>query len=250
MVAAADTAWQVVAASKPGVNHRKGHNEDAWLACSRLDRSLILAIADGAGSARYASAASRLAVARARNLLATGPLPSEEPWHERLLTLLREVRSTLLWEAERGNGQAHDYATTLLLTVVTTGELATLQLGDGAVVVRHRDGLLERPLQPARGRHAGETVFVTSDGAMDAARTAVLPARELVGVALLTDGLEPVATSVATGAPHHPFFNPLFTFAGGDAPVRRSRELGAFLDTPDLNERTQDDKTLILAVRS
>ena len=250
MVAAADTAWQVVAASKPGVNHRKGHNEDAWLACSRLDRSLILAIADGAGSARCASAASRLAVARARNLLATDPLPSGEPWHERLLTLLREVRSTLLWEAERGNGQAHDYATTLLLTVVTTGELATLQLGDGAVVVRHRDGLLERPLQPARGRHAGETVFVTSDGAMEAARTAVLPARELVGVALLTDGLEPVATSVATGAPHHPFFNPLFTFAGGDAPVRRSRELGAFLDTPDLNERTQDDKTLILAVRS
>ena len=247
----------MVAASSAGASHRNGRNEDAWLAASRLDGTLLLAAADGAGSARCAAAASQLAVRRTCELLSEGPLAYGEAWRDHLLTLLLEVRSTLLravvHEIESGSGpvppQPHDYATTLLLTVLTASELVALQLGDGAIVARQQDGDLARPLQPLRGQHAGETVFVTSSEAIEAARIAVVPASGLTGVALLTDGLEALATDLRSGAPFAPFFDPLFEFAAGDDSAKRSRDLGAFLETPRVSGRSHDDKTLILARR-
>ncbi len=52
-------------------------------------------------------------------------------------------------------------------------------------------------------------------------------------------------------APFAPFFTPFFTYletaSKDDAAVER--ELREYLDSPTVNERTDDDKSLVLAVR-
>src|SRR5262249_26240874 len=69
-------------------------------------------------------------------------------------------------------------------------------------------------------------------------------------IALFSDGLQMLALHYAEQAAYRPFFVPLF---------KRLRESGAakelevsllrFLESPRVNERTDDDKTLIIATR-
>jgi hypothetical protein len=72
-------------------------------------------------------------------------------------------------------------------------------------------------------------------------------------VALLSDGIEPLVLHYASRTVHAPFFDRMF------GPVRRSvavdedlalsRELESYLFSPAIVERTDDDKTLVLATR-
>ena len=67
---------------------------------------------------------------------------------------------------------------------------------------------------------------------------------------MLTDGLQPLALNYAAKAAHAPFFVPMFRplrVAPSGATVLAA--LRNFLDSPRVNERTDDDKTLILATR-
>ncbi len=71
-------------------------------------------------------------------------------------------------------------------------------------------------------------------------------------LALFTDGLERLALDFATNTAFPGFFEPMFkplkiTNAGRQREL--SRELRTFLDSPRVIERTDDDKTLILARR-
>jgi hypothetical protein len=56
-----------------------------------------------------------------------------------------------------------------------------------------------------------------------------------------------------TNEPHLPFFEPLFAFVEASAPpkdgAQASEALTAFLASPRVCERTDDDKALVLALR-
>jgi hypothetical protein len=74
-----------------------------------------------------------------------------------------------------------------------------------------------------------------------------------VEAALLTDGLQTIALNYQQHTAYEPFFKGLF------APLRTAEEgcsrelsesLAAFLASPRVNEKTDDDKTLVLASRS
>jgi hypothetical protein len=77
--------------------------------------------------------------------------------------------------------------------------------------------------------------------------TLATPISEL---AVLTDGLQRLALDFAIRAPYPAFFQPLFsglrTAAGQDS---LTEHFQAFLDSPRVNDRTDDDKTLVFAVR-
>ena len=70
-------------------------------------------------------------------------------------------------------------------------------------------------------------------------------------MAVFSDGLERLVLNFAQKQPHAPFFDRMF------GPVERSERVGddrdlktalrRYLDTPSVNERTDDDKSLILA---
>lgn len=140
-----------------------------------------------------------------------------------------------------------EFATTLLLAVVTPEWVAAVQVGDGAVVVEDGAGDLRTLTTPEHGEYLNETAFITSSDYLARAQYAVWRHDGLRSVALLTDGLELLALDLARNVPHAPFFRPLFAFAA--APDSTEEELAAFLRSERVCARTDDDKTLVLAVR-
>jgi hypothetical protein len=69
-------------------------------------------------------------------------------------------------------------------------------------------------------------------------------------LALFSDGLQMLALKMPEGTPHAPFFGPLFRFAASaeeDGPAVGTME--AFLRSPRVTQRTDDDLTLVIAIR-
>ncbi|MER3482999.1 MAG: serine/threonine protein phosphatase, partial [Meiothermus sp.] len=66
---------------------------------------------------------------------------------------------------------------------------------------------------------------------------------------LLTDGLEPLAFNLRQGQPHSPFFEALYRFARRNEEVATlTAQLCNELRSDRLEARTDDDKTLVIAV--
>jgi hypothetical protein len=243
------SGWRVLAASVTGRSHAaigKG-NEDAVQAVRLAGGTLMLAVADGAGSAGRAGEGAQLAVATAVEAL-SGEL-GRKGLEESLRSALDEVRRAMAGRSRELRVRPRDFACTLLLAVVHGDTVAVLQLGDGAVVGR-ADGW-QRLVRPQRGRYAGETVFVTSRGAAGLAEVEVHPLERVEALALLSDGLEPVATDIASGRPHSPFFDPLVAFAAAQrTEADLEAELARFLRSDRVQSRSSDDLSLILALRT
>jgi hypothetical protein len=216
----------------------------------------ILVVSDGAGSASEAAIGSTLTCETFAKLvadyIAAGGLVENisRDLATRWLTGVVYRLSLKSWNEDKDTG---DYACTLL--AVICGEQATvfLQIGDGAIVIS--DGWTtgwRHVFWPQHGEFANTTNFITSEDAlevMEFQKTAE-PVAEL---ALFTDGLENLVLHKANKTVHAPFFDSMFPSVrnsraiGEDAGL--SRALAQYLSTPKINERTNDDKTLILASR-
>ena len=73
---------------------------------------------------------------------------------------------------------------------------------------------------------------------------------ELEDIVLFTDGIESIAIDFSTGKPHEPFLKPMLApLRNGSDGASLSDKLIEFLSSPAINEKTDDDKTLILASR-
>jgi Protein phosphatase 2C len=92
-----------------------------------------------------------------------------------------------------------------------------------------------------------ETDFLTSACALERMLIDVRPANSVNGIAMFTDGVEWAAVKYQERAAHAPFFNPLFRHAADRAAT--PADLHEFLASPRFCEQTDDDKTLVLAVR-
>ena len=76
--------------------------------------------------------------------------------------------------------------------------------------------------------------------------------RRIDEVALFSDGLQRLALHYQTRTAHAGFFKPMLATlraAPADALESLSTQLAAYLSSPAVNERTDDDKTLVLATR-
>jgi len=214
---------------------------------------LIAAIADGAGSAERAEvgaqAACSLFTASVLAYLAEGGAVAGIT-QEAVEEWLGAIATTLEQHAYSDERSLRDYACTFLAAILGETHAAFVQVGDGAIV---RDGPEGYRLVfwPQTGEFANSTVFLTDPEARNQMEFS-LEQSPVSEVALLTDGLQPLALTYATRAAHVPFFQPLFLRlrqeAEGESEVLRS-QLVEWLESPRLNERTNDDKTLILATR-
>ena len=105
---------------------------------------------------------------------------------------------------------------------------------------------------PQTGQYVNETRFVTDSDAAVHLECVVL-AETVAEIALLTDGLQTLALHYQHQQAHTPFFRPMFhqlraqTEPGSSELLTNA--LARFLASPAVNERTHDDKTLILATR-
>ena len=249
--------WRYVYASIPGVAHRASGAEcqDAcavqWLDAPH--EALMLAAADGAGSAAQARIGAELAcqtlLAECAAGLAQTPVAA---WTRTdAETLIGRVQTALNQRAAEAGLPVREFACTLLGAVLTDNHALFLQIGDGAIVIGTGEDY--RPVfWPQAGEYANETYFITDASAAARLEFAAL-AEPVAEIALLTDGLQPLALHYQSRQAHAPFFRPLFqrlhTAPEPGCPTGLQAALERFLDAPSLNQRTHDDKTLILAAR-
>ncbi len=247
--------WRLLQQSLEGTSHRRSATpcQDS---CAGTVTSpgqecfLVVACADGAGSAGLSQEGSALACRRfvelAREALAReGAEGLRNP--EVIRGWYRQVRQALEEEAARREVSPHELSCTLLTAVVGAHGSVFAQVGDGVIVVRRGEDYVP-VFWPQVGQYANSTWFLTS---RDMEQVLEVTCGEPVDeVALLTDGLQMMALHFASRSVHRPFFEPLFATLRGAAHPEELREpLRAFLDSPAVNERTDDDKTLVLAVR-
>lgn len=263
--------WRVLAASVAGGAHvRAGRScQDAY-AVRRLDGALIVAVADGAGGAPLSAAGAALAVELACERLAAawqrGPRDGLHPLDDgpaatasrRALVdvasdaVLRRFRRAAAGLARASRGlRPGDFGTTLTAVLVDPPWLALFAVGDGFVVTRAGADRYDLPLAPPGGpdHPLGATTLLTSPGARDRAQRAVIRIPDLAGVAVGTDGMQTLLLEYAGARPVRPYaakFDELFGHAAD--PDTDPMHLTRVLAGPRVNQRTDDDRTLVLAV--
>ena len=217
---------------------------------------LVAVCADGAGSAQHGGAGARVAchtlLAEIEKLLAGPTPPTARKKSASVLgkTAIRRafvhVAAALRAEAAQLGVAPRELATTLLLAVLGPDSAAFAQVGDGVIVIRDKDAY-RHVFWPARGEYANTTDFATDEPL--ALRCTQLGAVD--EVALMSDGLQVLALDYAAQAAHPPFFAGLFSeMHRAAAPDRDLAEpLHRFLGSPAVQQRTDDDVSLVLAVR-
>jgi hypothetical protein len=256
-----DSDWQVVAAAVQGLSHQKQGLpcQDALRVHCLAGGILLVALADGAGSAAHAELGAQAAVQAAVDWLVSR-LEGDRPvecceWEELIWEAFQNARTAVeqLAQGEHEGEPIRSFATTLTCLVATPERLVVGQLGDCAVVATGDDGDLSTVTTLQRGEYANETNFLTQDGALDLVAIQVLD-RQVRSLAVMSDGLTRLALKRPGNEPHLPFFKPLFSFvessASSDDPAKATEALMDFLASPRVCERTDDDKALVLALRA
>ena len=247
--------WHVVGASVQGTAHKKGDTacQDAHGYRLLPNDTLLAAVADGAGSADRSAEGAVLAVAEILDVITAAvnvQLPATETkWCAVLSNAFAKTQHALTQLAEAEESSRRLFATTLTCAVATGQWLAVAQIGDGVAVAQDEAGKLFLTLTPQRGEYANETAFLTMKQALDHVEIKIYhqPVQALV---LMTDGLIRLAMNVSNNTPHLPFFQPLLTFAAKiNTNTQAQDQLAAFLSSERVCTRTDDDKTLVLAVR-
>jgi hypothetical protein len=155
---------------------------------------------------------------------------------------------------------ARELASTFLGAIVGEAGAAFYQVGDGAIVFSlsgapesYRFGVepsASSDDDEEKEEYVNQTDFVTDARAAERLRFNFInePVEDLI---LFSDGIFPVAVQYKTLKPHEPFLMPML------APLRRSeieieglnQKLEIFFSSAKINEKTDDDKTIILASR-
>jgi hypothetical protein len=231
--------------------------------------SLILAVADGAGSARHGAVGAHNAVYVAINAIGQildeqDDLSSQDEWGCAIENVLQDTQAEIAdlpvkWQEMQLKGtespndeqalSLSDFATTLLIAIITPAWIVAAQIGDGAIVVQYDDQTVDVLTQPNHGEYFNQTSFVTDYDYLQYAQITSIQHLPIVkGIAMFTDGLENLALDFATKAAYPPFFLPLFRFA--ERAESTQEELEAFLSSERVCKQTDDDKTILLAVRT
>ena len=254
--------WTVVGASARGSAHirREEPCQDSWEHRIQVDpktgvSTLIAAVADGAGSAplseRGAKTATAASVQAAADLLEELMSEEQAPGLEDVATqAILRGKEKVLKQAQEEQGDARNYATTLLIVISNGQHTAIAQIGDGAAVAGTPSGSYELLAKPELAEYANETTFITSGGAAEKLQTAIREEAATVKLAMFTDGIQNLVLKEGQGAPapHAPFFNAIFDWLASQSDQCAAQaSLSKFLEGDKVASRTSDDTTLLLA---
>jgi serine/threonine protein phosphatase PrpC len=255
--------WRYACASVRGTSHhRDGKPCQDYSSCEVLadkhNHEVLVAVAsDGAGSAKYSQIGSSLicslfiaeikAYLEAQNEVQE---LSREFYEEWIMKTQQQVKE----KAEGLGLSARDFACTFLSAVSTDDCALFAQVGDGAIVVDSPEELETYSWQfwPQQGEYENTTFFVTEARAAEKLQFSRRLGQTCDEVALFSDGLQRLALHYQSQSAHSPFFRPFFSALRLEKEARSTKyesSLIAFLDSLQVNERTDDDKTLILATR-
>lgn len=264
--------WKAIVRSSIGVSHQRSslpcQDYGGYRCLENHDKPIAIGVvADGAGSARFSEIGAQLTVETALAELAEFPqfqtdwetrkqenfadLTNGEVNQKLFAELQQAIVSKLKEKAKELDCDLQDLACTLIVFIATSTWLLSAQIGDGFIVVRGQgDEAYQVLSQPQKGEYWNETTFVTSATALEALQIHWFgQAPQFIAVS--TDGLEEVALNLGSWTAHGPFFQPFDEFMKTTAdPEAQGTDLEDFLNSDRLNERTDDDKTLLLCYLS
>jgi len=102
---------------------------------------------------------------------------------------------------------------------------------------------------PDNGEYANTTYFITDSDAIANLQIEIFSYKPQ-NIALFTDGMQRLRLQFATCSVYIPFFTPMFQSLALEPPglsEKLNHQLELFLNSPSVNQRTDDDKTLVLA---
>jgi serine/threonine protein phosphatase PrpC len=212
----------MVAASQRGRSHAieaKPRDDDFALYFDEQTQWYIMAVADGAGSAKFSREGARIAVNTAVEVCKTqlqpeciGDLLEEQIklyWNKKneerrdayefLYQVVggaaHEARKKIAAEAQKMQRQIKEYSTTLLLTICKKFDfgwfVGAWWVGDGGIGIYRKDaGEVKIMGEPDGGEFAGQTRFLTmSEIFKDRARTKFEIVEDFTAIILMTDGV-------------------------------------------------------------
>jgi Protein phosphatase 2C len=217
--------------------------------------ALVAVVSDGAGSVRYGSVGSRAVVRQfmdaAFNFLRSGR-PLSEIDDEVGRGWLDSIRDKIFTISDRMSASPKDLAATLVGVVASKDQVVICHVGDGACVIRNADDQeWHVPSWPSHGEYASTTYFVTDDPHPNLRVSHTYG--KFSDIVIFSDGLERLSLDFARQVAFKPFFDSMLKPLSGLPPGRdRNLSIGLrrFLDSPVVTDRTDDDKSLIIATRA
>lgn len=249
-------SWKVASASVQGAKHKQNGLEcqDRHGVHVTDTGALIILVADGAGSATHAGIGAEIAVETAsHHLVASFSGESElklEVALEQVFFAFDRCHLRLSEYAEHLELPLSAFHTTLTCVVALDDGFVIGKIGDGVVAGALRDGEMALFAPPENGKYVNMTYFVT--------QLPTHPVRLSIwdglpeSIAVSTDGLLDVAFDDPYGKciPWGGFFSPITEWVSS-APesVDKNATLASFLNSDRIQGRSDDDLTLVLAVR-
>ena len=241
--------WLAVGECVRGIQHEKvGLPCQDYCETRVVGARTFIALADGAGSAKYSQQGSVIAVRTVLDEATKCTVPLREISEDQAIVWLKSVRDEIDKTATASKAKPGDYAATLLLCILEGNAGYFWQIGDGAWVVE-TDKCVEVAMWPMNGQYINETFFVTSENAPFEWVHAFFPdVRCVLG---FSDGIEHLCLDFAAKKPHAPFVGKMFGYLKSSPPKdATAQQVSNLLRSEFLNERTDDDKTLVVAWRA
>ncbi len=250
--------WKVIGQSIIGTSHIASGKfcEDAVkyaiLNEGSDDEMLVCCVADGAGSASHAQWAASYAAHKVIEFATLQLSHAEELTESLIYALAEDIYDGLQQEADANGVALNEYSCTLLGCIATSEQTAFFQVGDGAIVRDDGSGFYTTVWWPENGEYQNSTSFLIDDSSFSNLNVAIIY-EQLNEIAIFTDGLQLLTLNTESRAVHQPFFSDLFGYLrqatdSGKITVL-NRKLAEYLSSPNINNRTDDDKTLFLATR-
>jgi hypothetical protein len=254
--------WRIAHASAIGLAHINQNTEcQDRFACRTVKTAaegevLIAVVADGAGSTTDGQIGAQVAcetfaeeVADLLNMKDASLKSLTQDFGRLWISYFQQKIADI---ARANKKELRDYASTLVGAVIGAHAAAFYQIGDGGIVFSASGALASYrfAIAPVESEYVNVTDFVTDETAAERLRFALVeePVEDLI---LFSDGIYAVAVDYQNNQPHEPFLMPMIApLRNGAALNGLNEKLENFLASPKINEKTDDDKTIILASRA
>jgi len=232
--------------------------QDAFRSDKTDNGEIIIAVADGLGSAAYSDTGAEIAVNSAVDRIKSLfdkdrrygiPKAALMKNHEIVTGAFSAARTALEDYATENGYPLKKLACTLIVAFTWEGYVTTGHIGDGAVTAQIGDKIMIIS-GPGESEYLNEVTPLTSGIIEDNIRINQNIANVEV-FAAFTDGCQRAFLEKKNGeyTPYEPFFRPIFSYAKSVTNEKEaSGEIVGFLGSEKMEENSDDDKTLVIAV--
>mgnify|MGYP006272133647 CR=1 FL=1 len=237
-----------------GVSHLRADLpcQDRWDADVLAARTLIVAVADGAGSAARAEQGAEVVVAAIMRHVREAIQEGQTDYSAVLRGAAARARRDLVTSSELDGLPLRQYAATALAVVLGPTGGAALQVGDGVIIVGEGADDWSWVFWPHKGEYANTTRFLTDEDALEALEVEALTSR-VQDVMVMSDGLERLALVFGERTVFNPFVKaivqPLLDSGATGHDRGLSEALRRFLVSDRVGSRADDDLSLVVATR-